>query len=132
MPPVSAWFRHRAFGAVNAPDTPTSGLPFSVDTSSDGIAYRVLSKTLTVSGGYIDSSYPDFRDYRDQRNRSRALLRSRTGAELARMRRGTRLAEFVSGNFFDVLGVRTAGRFFLPGTERRTEQESHRGAGRKF
>jgi predicted permease len=71
-------------------------------------------------GAYIEISYPDFRDYRDSSRslagaiafQDRALsLGDATQAELI-------WAEFVSGNFFDVLGVRpVAGRFF------RTEEQ---------
>ncbi len=71
-------------------------------------------------GAYIEISYPDFRDYRDSSRslagaiafQDRALsLTDGTEAELV-------WAEFVSGNFFDVLGVRpVTGRFF------RTEEQ---------
>jgi predicted permease len=79
-------------------------------------------ETLPPAGGgaYIEISYPDFRDYRDSSRslagaiafQDRALsLGEGTQAELV-------WAEFVSGNFFDVLGVRpVTGRFF------RTEEQ---------
>ena len=79
-------------------------------------------ETLPPAGGgaYIENSYPDFRDYRDSSRslagaiafQDRALsLGDATQAELI-------WAEFVSGNFFDVLGVRpVTGRFF------RTEEQ---------
>ena len=75
----------------------------------------VTIETVTPSGEMIDASYPDFRDYRD---RSRLL----DGVVAFKERplgfgddaRTERLwALMVSGNYFDVLGVKPAlGRFF--------------------
>jgi predicted permease len=75
-------------------------------------------ETVTSTGEIIDSSYPDFRDYRD---RSRLLdgviaFKERPLGFAARSddTRTERVwALMVSGNYFDVLGVRAAlGRFF--------------------
>src|SRR6185503_11156696 len=76
----------------------------------------VTLETLTAAGGYIDSSYPDFRDYRDQSQSLAGVIAFHdrplsfgTDEQPERV-----WAEFVSGNFFDVLGVKpAAGRFFL-------------------
>ncbi|HEY4211823.1 MAG TPA: ABC transporter permease [Steroidobacteraceae bacterium] len=77
---------------------------------------RLVSlETVNPTGDHGGSSYPDFRDFRDS---SRSLagaiafqqehLTLENGTEAERV-----WAEVVSGNFFDVLGVRpAAGRFF--------------------
>ena len=72
-------------------------------------------ETIAPEGGYMGTSYPDFRDYRDS-SRSLAGAIAFRERQLS-LRDGTQAewvwAEFVSGNFFDVLGVKPAkGRFF--------------------
>src|SRR2546426_8346988 len=79
--------------------------------------HRLVTLETTVAGEYIDTSYPDFRDYRD-RTKSLSGLAVFKDARLA-MGEGDRSqwvsAEVVSGNFFDVLGVKPRlGRFFSP------------------
>lgn len=78
---------------------------------------RLVTLETTVSGSYIDTSYPDYRDYRD-RSKSLAGIAVFKDARLA-MGEGDQsewvAAEIVSGNFFDVLGVKPRiGRFFSP------------------
>jgi predicted permease len=84
-------------------------------------AERLLTlETLTPAGGYIDSSYPDFRDYRDQSQSLAGVIafHDRPLSFGANERPERVWAEFVSGNFFEVLGVKpVAGRFF------RTEEQ---------
>ena len=76
---------------------------------------RLVTLETTAAGSYIDTSYPDFKDYRD-RSKSLAGLAAFKDARLA-MGEGDQsqwvAAEVVSGNFFDVLGVKPRlGRFF--------------------
>ena len=72
-------------------------------------------ETVTLAGGYINVSYPDFKDFLDS---ARSLAGAVAASERALSLRGATQtdrvwAEFVSGNFFEVLGVRpVAGRFF--------------------
>ena len=71
-------------------------------------------------GAYIEISYPDFRDYRDSsRSLAGAIAFQDRALSLGDATQAERVwAEFVSGNFFDVLGVRpVTGRFF------RTEEQ---------
>jgi predicted permease len=82
--------------------------------------------TLAPSGEYIDSSYPDFQDFRDEAKTLAGVVAAQDRplilGEGPRAR--TVWAQLVSGNFFDVLGVRPArGRFFS-----REEQEDAAGA----
>lgn len=77
----------------------------------------VALETRGPSGGLIDTSFPDYLDYRAQaRSFSQILvfkerpLNLGSGAEAQRI-----WSELVSGNFFDALGVRPRlGRFFTP------------------
>lgn len=76
----------------------------------------VTLETMTPAGGYIDSSYPDFRDYRDHAQSLEGVLAfAERPLSFGSDERPERVwAQFVSGNFFDVLGVKPlAGRFFL-------------------
>ncbi|HEY4211824.1 MAG TPA: ABC transporter permease [Steroidobacteraceae bacterium] len=69
---------------------------------------------------YTNSSYPDFRDYRDSSRSLAGTIAYKFGPlSFGNENQAERVwAEFVSGNFFDVLGVRpAAGRFF------RTEEQ---------
>ena len=79
-------------------------------------AQRLVSlETVRVNGDYGDSSYPDFLDYRDSsRSLAGAIAFHEQSLILENENQVERVwAEFVSGNFFDVLGVRpAAGRFF--------------------
>jgi putative ABC transport system permease protein len=83
----------------------------------------VTIETVTPSGEMIDTSYPDFRDYRD---RSRLLDGVVAFKErplgLGEETRAERVwAMMVSGNYFDVLGVKPAlGRFFSGDEQRDT------------
>ena len=77
----------------------------------------VALETLTPSGEYITTSYPNYRDLRD-RNR---LLAGLAGAQLRSLNLGDGertervWAEMVTGNYFAVLGVKPAlGRVFAP------------------
>jgi predicted permease len=79
-------------------------------------------ETVPPAGGgrYSDISYPDFRDYRDSsRSLAGAIAFQDRALSLGDGTQAERVwAEFVSGNFFDVLGVRpVTGRFF------RTEEQ---------
>lgn len=77
--------------------------------------HRLVTLETTASGSYIDTSYPDFRDYRDRAK----VLSGVAVFKDARLAMGEGeqsrwvSAEVVSGNFFDVLGVKPqVGRFF--------------------
>ncbi len=77
----------------------------------------VTLETLAPSGESINISYPDYLDYRAQVHSLSGLLAFREHAfVLGEGRESQRVwGELVSGNFFDVLGVRPAlGRFFRP------------------
>lgn len=72
-------------------------------------------EAVAPTGGYIESSYPDFRDYRDSsRSLAGAIAFHDQSLILENENQAERVwAQFVSGNFFDVLGGRpVAGRFF--------------------
>jgi predicted permease len=77
---------------------------------------RLVSlETVNPTGDHGDSSYPDFRDYRDSsRSLAGAIAFQKEHLSLENGTEAERVwAEFVSGNYFDVLGVRpAAGRFF--------------------
>jgi predicted permease len=77
---------------------------------------RLVSlETVNPTGDHGDSSYPDFRDYRDSsRSLAGAIAFQKEHLSLENGTEAERIwAEFVSGNYFDVLGVRpAAGRFF--------------------
>src|SRR5689334_10756413 len=79
-------------------------------------AQRLVSlETVLRSGEYVGTSYPDFRDYRDSsRSLADAIAFQQVALSLGNENQAQRVwAEIVSGNFFDVLGVRpAAGRFF--------------------
>jgi len=82
--------------------------------------------TVAPSGGYLDSSYPDFQDYRDQTSSLAGVIahkdRPLTLGDDDNAERAW--AELVSGDYFDVLGLHpAAGRFFLS-----EEQEEKPGA----
>jgi len=79
----------------------------------------VLLTSVSVSPYFVSNafSYPLFADYRDQNHEFAGLAAfSRTRLELLTNGAMERVpAEYVSGNYFDVLGVRPArGRTFLP------------------
>jgi predicted permease len=76
---------------------------------------RLVTLETTVAGSYIDTSYPDFKDYRD-RAKFLSGIAVFKDAKIA-MGEGEQsqwvAAEVVSGNFFDVLGVKPrVGRLF--------------------
>ena len=79
-------------------------------------AQRLVSlETVFPNGEYTNSSYPDFRDYRDSsRSLAGAIAFDNASLSLGNEDQAERVwAEFVSGNYFAVLGVRpAAGRFF--------------------
>ncbi|HEX9760194.1 MAG TPA: ABC transporter permease, partial [Candidatus Acidoferrales bacterium] len=75
----------------------------------------VTLNTLTASGEFLSSSYPDFRDYRDKAKSLAGVLAFQDRPLNLGNAREARIvwAELVSGNFFDVLGVKPLhGRFF--------------------
>ena len=79
----------------------------------------VLLTSVSVSPYFVSNafSYPIFIDYRDQNREFAGLIAfSRTRLELMTNGAIERVpAEYVSGNYFDVLGIRAArGRTFLP------------------
>lgn len=82
---------------------------------------RLVSlETVNPTGDHGDSSYPDFRDYRDSsRSLAGAIAFQKEHLSLENGTEAERVwAEMVSGNYFDVLGViPAAGRFF------RTEEQ---------
>ena len=77
---------------------------------------RLVSLEMVLSNGeYVGCSYPDFRDYRDSsRSLAGVIAFDQEPLSLGNENQAERVwAELVSGNFFDVLGVRpAAGRFF--------------------
>jgi len=78
---------------------------------------RLVTLETTVAGDYIDTSYPDYRDYRDRTkllSGVAAFKDARISMSDGRQSRWV-ATEIVSGNFFDVLGVKPRlGRFFSP------------------
>src|SRR5579862_2139834 len=79
---------------------------------------RLVSlERVNPTGDHQGSSYPDFRDIRDSsRSLAGAIAFRQDHFTLGNGDQAERVwAEVVSGNYFDVLGVRpAAGRFFLP------------------
>lgn len=79
-------------------------------------AQRLVSlETVFPNSEHTNSSYPDFRDYRDSsRSLAGAIAFDSASLSLGNGTEAERVwAEFVSGNYFAVLGVRpAAGRFF--------------------
>src|SRR5712671_1218567 len=84
-------------------------------------ASRIVTiETVTPSGEMIDSSYPDYRDYRDRSTLLDGVIafKERPLGLGADARTDRVWALMVSGNYFDVLGLTPAiGRFF-EGAER--------------
>ena len=83
----------------------------------------VLLNSVSVSPYFVSNafSYPTFKDYRDQNQWFSGLIAfSRTRLELQTPGQIERVpAEYVSGNYFEVLGVAAArGRLFLPDEDR--------------
>ena len=80
--------------------------------------HRVVAlETLNPAGGMMDTSYPDFRDYQAQsKTLSQILVFKERPLNLGAGENTERVfGELVSGNFFDLLGVRPRlGRFFIP------------------
>jgi len=77
----------------------------------------VTLESVTPNGEWVPSSYPDFRDFRDRLKLFDGIAVSRPVAlSVGKEDHAERVwAELVSGNFFDVLGVKPeAGRLFLP------------------
>ncbi|MEO8429936.1 MAG: ABC transporter permease [Acidobacteriota bacterium] len=77
----------------------------------------VTLETVAPSGELIDTSYPDYRDYRDQARSFAGLLAFKDRPlDLREGENSERIwGEVVSGNFFDVLGLTPErGRFFTP------------------
>src|SRR5690348_11139354 len=82
-------------------------------------AQLVLITSVSVNPHFVSNafSYPVFDDYRTKNNVFDGLLAfSRTELELTTGTGTQRIAsEYVSGNYFDVLGIQAArGRTFLP------------------
>jgi predicted permease len=83
----------------------------------------VLLNSVSVSPYFVSNafSYPTFTDYREQNQWFSGLIAfSRTRLEMPANGQIERVpAEYVSGNYFDVLGVAAArGRLFLPDEDR--------------
>jgi hypothetical protein len=77
----------------------------------------VILETVTPSGERITNSYKDYRDYRDSLTQvSGVALFRQESMSLGDTSHIQRIwVELVSGNYFDVLGVKPfMGRFFLP------------------
>jgi predicted permease len=77
----------------------------------------VTLETLTPSGEMIDSSYADYRDFRDQSKLLSGVFAFKERPLSMGAGRDTEMmwSLMVSGNYFDVLSVRpAAGRFFTP------------------
>ena len=71
-------------------------------------------ETTTPNGQFTPTSYPDYRDYRDYLHLNLAMSRP-TSFSIGEQEHAERVwGELVSGNFFDVLGVKPSlGRVFL-------------------
>ena len=83
----------------------------------------VTIETVTPSGAMIDASYPDFQDYRDRSRLVDGVVAFKERPlGLGEDTRTERVwAMMVSGNYFDVLGVKPAlGRFFAGDEQRDT------------
>jgi macrolide transport system ATP-binding/permease protein len=84
----------------------------------------VVVANQTKDGDYVSMSYPDYRDYRDKTSSFDGLLVAEMmplslGGAIAGERAERLYGAFVSGNYFDVLGVRAAlGRTFRPDEDR--------------
>jgi predicted permease len=77
----------------------------------------VTLETVTSNGEWVPNSYPDFRDFRDHLRLFDGIAVSHISAfSVGKEDHAERVwGELVSGNFFDVLGVKAeAGRLFLP------------------
>jgi putative ABC transport system permease protein len=81
-----------------------------------------LVNSVSVSPYFVSNvfSYSQFNDYRNQNVLSGLLAFNKTELQLRTADRSERVAaEFVSGNYFDVLGISAAqGRVFLPEEDR--------------
>jgi predicted permease len=78
----------------------------------------VSIETMTPAGGLTNTSYRDYRDYRDGLRSVSGMSASLLNAFSVGSDEGDRLiwGEFISGNYFSVLGVKALrGRMFLPG-----------------
>src|SRR5271169_1030727 len=79
---------------------------------------RLVSvETVTPNGAFVPNSYPDYRDFRDHLSLLDGLAVSHPAFfSVGQQDHAERVwGELVSGNFFSVLGVKTAlGRTFLP------------------
>ena len=92
-----------------------------------GVAHQgdlVAIATRTRDGGYVNLSYPDYRDYRDSTRTLDGLVVTETTAlslgAMSEAERAERLyGALVSGNYFAVIGVAPAlGRTFSPDDDR--------------
>ena len=104
------------------------GANTTVFTWIDAILLRPLSgvaqpdrlvavETVTPNGSFVPNSYPDYRDFRDHLKLVDGLAVSHPAFfSVGQQDHAERVwGELVSGNFFSVLGVKTAlGRTFLP------------------
>src|ERR1700735_150756 len=80
--------------------------------------YRLVAvETVTPNGSFVPNSYPDYRDFRDHLKLVDGIAVSHPAFfSVGQQDHAERVwGELVSGNFFSVLGVKTAlGRTFLP------------------
>ena len=77
----------------------------------------VAVETVTPNGSFVPNSYPDYRDFRDHLKLVDGIAVSHPAFfSVGQQDHAERVwGELVSGNFFSVLGVKTAlGRTFLP------------------
>ena len=76
----------------------------------------VALENVTPNGEPITTSYPDFQDYRDHLKLLAVAAARHTSVSVGEAENSQRVpAQFVSGNFFDVLGVKPfLGRLFTP------------------
>lgn len=77
----------------------------------------VAVESVTANGEQVPNSYPDYRDFRDHLKLFEGIAVTRPAAfSVGEEDHAERVwGELVSGNFFDVLGVKpAAGRLFLP------------------
>jgi hypothetical protein len=100
--------------------------PLPVEKPSELVAVlTVASRNATQFGNLLPLSYPNLKDFRERNRVLTGLIGYSPPLALSLSTRGATsepqrvFAQLVTGNYFDVLGVRpAAGRFFMPDEDR--------------